>query len=317
MIDVVVFFFLLGVFARLVKSDLRLPEALYETLAIYLLLAIGLKGGIELSKQPLAVLAPQVAACMALGFAIPLALYPLARALRLTGADAAALVAHYGSVSVVTFAVATAALAREGIAYESHAALWVAVMEAPGLVAGILLARAAARRSAGDKGSRNGWGELLHDVMFGKSVLLLLGGLAIGAIAGAQGTAPIKAVFIDPFKGVLALFLLELGLVAGARLGDVRRLGPVVLVIGLGAPPLLAVAGALVGLGLGLSTGGVALLATLAASASYIAAPTAMRIAVPEANAALSITAALGITFPFNVVIGIPLYIRMAQGLTA
>ena len=317
MIDVVVFFFLLGVFARLVKSDLRLPEALYETLAIYLLLAIGLKGGIELSKQPLAVLAPQVAACMALGFAIPFALYPLARALRLTGADAAALVAHYGSVSVVTFAVATTALAREGIAYESHAALWVAVMEAPGLVAGILLARAAARRSAGDKGSRNGWGELLHDVMFGKSVLLLLGGLAIGAIAGAQGTAPIKAVFIDPFKGVLALFLLELGLVAGARLGDVRRLGPVVLVIGLGAPPLLAVAGALVGLGLGLSTGGVALLATLAASASYIAAPTAMRIAVPEANAALSITAALGITFPFNVVIGIPLYIRMAQGLTA
>ena len=317
MIDVVVFFFLLGVFARLVKSDLRLPEALYETLAIYLLLAIGLKGGIELSKQPLAVLAPQVVACMALGFAIPFALYPLARALRLTGADAAALVAHYGSVSVVTFAVATAALAREGIAYESHAALWVAVMEAPGLVAGILLARAAARRSAGGNGPRTGWGELLHDVMFGKSVLLLLGGLAIGAIAGTQGTAPIKAVFIDPFKGVLALFLLELGLVAGARLGEVRRLGPVVLVIGLGAPPLLAVAGALVGLGLGLSTGGVALLATLAASASYIAAPTAMRIAVPGANAALSITAALGITFPFNVVIGIPLYIRMAQGLTA
>ena len=317
MIDVVVFFFLLGVFARLVKSDLRLPEALYETLAIYLLLAIGLKGGIELSKQPLAVLAPQVVACMALGFAIPFALYPLARALRLTGADAAALVAHYGSVSVVTFAVATAALAREGIAYESHAALWVAVMEAPGLVAGILLARASARRNAGDNGHRTGWGELLHDVMFGKSVLLLLGGLAIGAIAGTQGTAPIKAVFIDPFKGVLALFLLELGLVAGARLGEVRRLGPVVLVIGLGAPPLLAVAGALVGLGLGLSTGGVALLATLAASASYIAAPTAMRIAVPEANAALSITAALGITFPFNVVIGIPLYIRMAQGLTA
>ena len=317
MIDVVVFFFLLGVFARLVKSDLRLPEALYETLAIYLLLAIGLKGGIELSKQPLAVLAPQVAACMALGFAIPLALYPLARALRLTGADAAALVAHYGSVSVVTFAVATAALAREGIAYESHAALWVAVMEAPGLVAGILLARASARRNAGDNGHRTGWGELLHDVMFGKSVLLLLGGLAIGALAGTDGTAPIEAVFIDPFKGVLALFLLELGLVAGARLGEVRRLGPVVLVIGLGAPPLLAVAGALVGLGLGLSTGGVALLATLAASASYIAAPTAMRIAVPEANAALSITAALGITFPFNVVVGIPLYIRMAQGLTA
>jgi len=310
MIDVVVFFFLLGVLARLVKSDLRLSEALYETLSIYLLLAIGLKGGIELSKQPLAALAPQVAACMALGFAIPFVLFPLARGLRLGRADAAALTAHYGSVSVVTFAVATAALARQDIAYESHAALWVAVMEAPGLVAGILLARMG-RGAAGD------WRRVAHDVLFGKSVLLLMGGLVIGAVAGVEGTAPIQAVFIDPFKGVLALFLLELGLVAGGRLAEVRRFGAAVLVIGLGAPPLLALAGAFTGLALGLSTGGVALLATLAASASYIAAPTAMRIAVPEANAALSITAALGITFPFNIVIGIPLYITLAQRLTA
>jgi hypothetical protein len=310
MIDVVVFFFLLGVFARLVGSDLRLPEALYETLSIYLLLAIGLKGGIELSKQPLAALAPQVAVCMALGFAIPFLLYPLGRALKLVQADAAALAAHYGSVSVVTFAVATAALTRENIPYESHAALWVAVMEAPGLVAGILLAR------MGRRGATN-WRGLAHDVVFGKSVLLLLGGLIIGAVAGVEGTAPIKAVFIDPFKGVLALFLLELGLVAGGRLGEVKRFGPAVLVIGLGAPPVLALAGAATGLALGLSTGGVALMATLAASASYIAAPTAMRIAVPEANAALSITAALGISFPFNIVIGIPIYIELAKKLTA
>ena len=325
MIDVVVLFFLLGVFARLVKSDLRLPEALYETLSIYLLLAIGLKGGIELSKQPLAALAPQVAACMALGFAIPFLLFPVGRALRLGAADAAALAAHYGSVSVVTYAVASAALAREGIAHESHAALWVAVMEAPGLVAGILLARWSARRAAAGggtgegagEGAHGGWGTLAHDVLFGKSVLLLLGGLAIGAVAGEAGTAPIQAVFIDPFKGVLALFLLELGLVAGGRLAEVRRFGAAVLVIGLGAPPLLALAGGAVGVGLGLSTGGVALLATLAASASYIAAPTAMRIAVPQANAALSITAALGITFPFNIVVGIPLYIALAQRWTA
>lgn len=314
MIDVVVFFFLLGVLARLVKSDLRLPEALYETLSIYLLLAIGLKGGIELSKQPIAALAPQVLACMALGFAIPFVLYPALRALRLAGVDAAALAAHYGSVSVVTFAVATAALARAGIEHESHAALWVAVMEAPGLVAGILLARWSGR-SARAGGARVRWGELLHDVLFGKSVLLLLGGLAIGALAGEAGTAPIKAVFIDPFKGVLALFLLELGLVAGGRLAEVRRFGAAVLVVGLVAPPVLALAGALTGVALGLSVGGVALLATLAGSASYIAAPTAMRIAVPEANAALSITAALGITFPFNIVIGIPLYIELARRL--
>jgi hypothetical protein len=160
------------------------------------------------------------------------------------------------------------------------------------------------------------WGELAHDVLFGKSVLLLMGGLVIGAVSGMEGTAPIKAVFIDPFKGVLALFLLELGLVAGGRLAEVRRFGAAVLVIGLGAPPLLGLLGAGVGWALGLSTGGVALLATLAASASYIAAPTAMRIAVPEANAALSITAALGITFPFNIVVGIPLYIALAQRLS-
>jgi uncharacterized protein len=308
-LDVVVFFFLLGVFARLVGSDLRLPEALYETLAIYLLLAIGLKGGIELSKQPIAALAPQVLACMALGFAIPFVLYPLLRAMKLGGADAASVAAHYGSVSVVTFAVATAALTREGIAYESHAALWVAVMEAPGIVAGILLAR---RAAAGERGTTR-WRELAHDVLFGKSVLLLIGGLAIGAVAGEAGTKPIHAVFVDPFKGVLALFLLELGLVAGARLAEVKRFGAAVLVVGIGAPPLLALAGAAVGWALGLSAGGIALLATLAASASYIAAPTAMRIAVPQANAALSITAALGITFPFNIVIGIPLYIELAK----
>ncbi|MDQ3288824.1 MAG: sodium-dependent bicarbonate transport family permease [Pseudomonadota bacterium] len=314
MVDIVVLFFALGVFARLVKSDLRLPEALYETLSIYLLLAIGIKGGIELSEQPLMALAPQVAATVGLGFVIPFALFPLLRLLRLSGVDSASMAAHYGSVSVVTFAVATATLARQGIEYESHAALWVTVMEAPGLVAGILLARWSQRGMQGS--ARMHWGTLAHDVLFGKSVLLLLGGLLIGAIAGVEGAAPIRAVFIDPFKGVLALFLLELGLVAGARLGEVRRFGVAVLIIGIGVPPVLALAGALVGVALGLSTGGIAIVATLAASASYIAAPTAMRIAVPDANAGLSITAALGITFPFNLVVGIPLYILMAQALT-
>jgi hypothetical protein len=309
MIDVVVFFFLLGVFARLVRSDLRLPEALYETLSIYLLLAIGLKGGIELSKQPLAALLPQIGATMALGLVIPFVLYPVLRGLRLSGPDAASVAAHYGSVSVVTFAVASAALTREGIPFESHASLWVAVMEAPGIIAGILLARLSRLREVK-------WATLAHEVAFGKSVLLLVGGLLIGAIAGEAGTAPIQAVFVEPFKGVLALFLLELGLVAGGRLAEVRRFGFVVIGVGLIVPPVLSLAGAGVGLMLGLSTGGVALLATLAASASYIAAPTAMRIAVPEANAGLSITAALGVSFPFNILVGIPLYIAMAQALT-
>jgi len=143
----------------------------------------------------------------------------------------------------------------------------------------------------------------------------LLGGLVIGAVAGVEGTEPIKAVFIDPFKGVLALFLLELGLVAGSRLAEVKRFGFRIVLIGVLVPLLLALLGASLGLMLDLSVGGVAIMATLAASASYIAAPTAMRIAVPEANAGLSITISLGIVFPFNVVIGIPLYIWLAQHL--
>ncbi len=315
--DIVVGFFVLGVLARLVKSDLKLPEALYETLSIYLLLAIGLKGGLELSRQPILALLPQVLACMALGFAIPVALYPGLRALRLSAADAGALAAHYGSVSVVTFAVATAALTQAGVAYESHAPLWVAVMEAPGLVAGILLVRLGQRAGPDARAARTtAWGSLAHDVFFGKSVLLLAGGLTLGTLAGDAGVAPIAPGVLEPCKGVLALFLLELGLVAGARLGELRRFGATVLVVGLVAPPLLALAGLGVGVALGLSTGGVALMATLAASASYIAAPTAMRIAVPEANAALSITAALGVTFPFNLIVGIPLYLRLAQELT-
>ena len=308
MIDVVVLFFLLGLLARLGRSDLRLPEPIYEILSIYLLLAIGLKGGIELSRYGIGELLPQVLGTMALGLVIPLLVFPALRLLRFAQADSASLAAHYGSVSVVTFAVVIASLDRAGIAYEPHAALWVAVMEAPALVAGILLARMS-------RLSEVRWGRLAHEVVFGKSVLLLAGGLAIGAIAGVEGSAPIAAVFVDPFRGVLALFLLELGLVAGGRLREIGPFGPRLLLVGLGLPPLLALLGGITGLLLGLSTGGIAILATLAASASYIAAPTAMRMAVPEANAALSITAALGISFPFNVLLGIPLYIQLAQWL--
>jgi len=306
MIDVVVFFFLLGVLARLVKSDLRLPEALYETLSIYLLLAIGLKGGIELSKQPLAALAPQVAACMALGFAIPFVLFPLARALRLSGADAAALTAHYGSVSVVTFAVGQNFLNAAGIPFEAHMPLFLVLLEVPGILVGVVLARAGGAQ-------RPAWGRLMHEVLLGKSIVLLVGGLLIGWIAGPKALAPTDPLFIGLFKGVLCLFLLEMGLVASAHLGALRKSGLFLLAFGIGMPLLSAGLGGTLGWTIGLSPGGTVLLATLAASASYIAAPAAMRIAVPEANPALSITAALAVTFPFNLLVGIPLYARLAD----
>lgn len=307
-IDVVVLFFVLGLVARLAGSELKVPPALYETLSIYLLLAIGLKGGVEISQAPLQALLPQAAACLALGFAIPFALVPVLRRIGFSGVDSASLAAHYGSVSVVTFAVAITQLKLAGIEHESHAPLWVALMEAPALLSAILLARR-------DRTGPTDWRRLARDVLAGPSVLLLIGGLVIGATMGEAGTEPLRPVFFDPFKGVLALFLLELGLVAGDRLGEVRRQGVRLVAFAVLAPLALGVVGALVGTALGLSTGGVAIFATLAASASYIAAPTAMRIALPEANSALSVAASLGITFPFNLVIGIPVYIAVAQAL--
>ena len=319
MIDVVVLFFLLGVLARLVKSDLALPGVLYETLSIYLLLAIGLKGGVELSKQSLEAVVPQMLFCLALGLVIPLLLYPVLRRLvGLGGFDAASVAAHYGSVSVVTFAVASAYLTYRNIKFEAHAALWVALLEAPGIVMGIGLARWSDKKQAGQAGGKTSfaWGALAHDVFLGKSVFLLVGGLAIGTLMGEAGTAPIAPLFTVLFKGVLALFLLELGLVAGGRLGELKRYGMKLIAFALVAPMCLAVLGALGAKALGLTTGGIAIMAALAASASYIAAPTAMRIAVPQANAALSITAALGVTFPFNVLLGIPLYLKLAQYLS-
>jgi len=305
--DPIVLFFLLGIVARLAKSDLRLPEALYEALSIYLLLAIGIRGGVELAQQPIGAVLPHALSAIVMGAAIPFLVFPiLLKVGKLPRADSASIAAHYGSVSVVTFAVALSFLLKNGVNAESHMPLLVALMEAPGIIAGILLARMGGPQ-------RISWGPLAHEVLFGKSVLLLLGGLAIGATAGPQGVKPIEPLFMGLFKGVLALFLLEMGLVAGGRLADLRRTGAFLITFGVVAPLSLGALGALVGHLVGLSIGGSALLATLAASASYIAAPTAMRIAVPEANPALSIGLALGVTFPFNITIGIPLYLQLAR----
>jgi hypothetical protein len=184
--------------------------------------------------------------------------------------------------------------------------LFVALLEVPGIVVGILLARLHTLKSVR-------WGELAHEIMFGKSVVLLVGGLAIGWLAGPQGIDPMRGLFFDLFKGVLALFLLEMGLVAASRLGDLKRSGPFLIGFGLLIPIVFSFIGAGLGTLIGLSLGGTTLLAVLAASASYIAAPAAIRIAIPEANPSLSIGAALGITFPFNLTLGIPLYFEIAK----
>lgn len=312
--DPVILFFLLGLFARIVKSDLRLPDSLYETLSIFLLLAIGIKGGIELSQQPWLTLLPQALAVIGLSLMIPVLLYPVLRRLvQLNQPDAASIAAHFGSVSVVTFAVAQSTMARLAISTEAYLPLFVALMEAPGIIAGIVLARMGSNASSSGTDPKGGWQQLAHEVFFGKSVLLLMGGLVIGAVAGPDGIKPIAPVYLDLFKGVLGLFLLEMGLVAGGRLGDLKRAGWRLLAFGILAPIALGGLGVVAGQLMGLSTGGSAVLGALCASASYIAAPTAMRIAVPQANPALSIGVALGITFPFNIVLGIPLYLKFAH----
>jgi hypothetical protein len=307
-LDPVILFFVLGVLSGVARADLRLPAAIYEFVSTVLLLAIGLKGGVELARDTGGLPLAELGGVLLLGFVLPLPAFALARFVgRLPRADAASLAAHYGSVSVGTFAVVMGYLATRGISFESRAPVWVVMLEVPAILVGIVLARGLSRNVA--------WSHLLRELLLGRSIVLLLGGLAIGWLAGPDGTAAIQPLFFDLFKGILALFLLEMGLIAAAQLPTLRRHGLFIVAYGVAVPCTFAMVGAGLGSLIGLSLGGVTVLATLAASASYIAAPAAFRTAVPEANPALSLTAALAVTFPFNIVVGIPLYERVAAAL--
>jgi hypothetical protein len=302
-IDPLVLTFALGVAARLVRSDLRFPEPVYEALSIYLLLAIGLKGGVELSHQPLSHVALPALFAVFAGFVLPFILFPVLRhAVGLARSDAASVAAHYGSVSVVTFAIATAYLQQRGIAAESFMPVLLALMEAPGIIAGVVLAR-----SGGAAGA-----SVFREVGANKGIVLLTGGILIGWTVGSEGFAPLKPLFSDLFRGLLALYLLELGLVVGGRFADLRRAGLGLVIFAVMTPLVMGATGVVLGSWLlGLSAGGAILFGVLLGSASYIAAPAAMRMAVPEANPALGISAALAVTFPFNVFINIPLLVLL------
>jgi uncharacterized protein len=307
--DPVVLFFIFGLFAGLVKSELKLPPGLYDTLSMILLLAIGLHGGVELAAQASPALLGQTFAVLVMGILLPLVAFPVLRALRFGRVDAASIAAHYGSVSAATFAVVIAYLLSREIFFESYMPLFVAVLEIPAIIVGILLAKGVSRDT--------NWKALSHEVFFGKSIMLLLGGLIIGVLAGKQAIAPLEPLYTSMFKPVLAFFLLEMGLIASRHLGSLRTAGVRLAAFALIFPLFGAMVGGLLGHALGLSVGGVTVLATLAASGSYIAVPAAMRLALPEANPALSLTASLGITFPFNILVGIPLYLSLAEWLAA
>jgi uncharacterized protein len=270
-----------------------------------------MKGGAALDQAHLAQVGWAAVATLVIGAAVPCWTYAIARrAGGFNREDSASLAAHYGSTSAVTFLAAVAFLGKVGDTPEGFMPALLALMEVPAIVIALLLLR-----RSGGVATGGVWAAAGH-VVASKSILLLLGGLAIGWAAGKEGMTEVKAFFVDPFKGVLCLFLLELGMVAAARFSDLRSRWRFLVPFGILLPLLHGAIGVLAGHAAGLSVGGATVLGTLAASASYIAAPAAMRIANPNANHALSLGVSLGITFPFNLAVGIPLYHTLAQWLS-
>ena len=304
--------FALGLAAALARSDLSVPEAAAKAMSLYLLFAIGFKGGVAVAAHGFdGHLFATLIGGVVLSFGLPLVAYAVLRTItRLSALDAAAVAAHYGSISIVTFVTATSVLTGQGIAYEGYMVAVAAAMEAPAIVSALWLV---ARSGSGARMDAKLW----HEILLNGSIVLLVGAFAIGLTTGEGGMAKIESFIVSPFQGVLCLFLLDMGLVAGRGLRGAKGVLSVgAVAFGVIMPVIGATFGCGVGLALGLSTGGLALLMVLAASASYIAVPAAMRVALPEANPAVSLTLSLGVTFPFNLTLGIPSYIAVAQAVT-
>ncbi len=333
-----VLFFALGVIARLIKSDLKFPPDLAKVLSIYLLMAIGLHGGYELAKADLVIAMNSIMWALILGFTLPIIGYiALVLTRKVNPLDAAAISAHYGSVSAGTFLTAIAYLDSAGVTYETYPLIMLAVMESPAIVVGLILA-AKARHSiaAREKAPISGGGadltstavtadgpggkfsELLREAFTNGSVVVLIGSMVIGAISTPTGMEQLFPFIDEIFMGVLCLFLFDMGMVAARRIGDFRQVGWLLAAFGIVMPLFGGVIGAYVGHAiLDFSVGGATLVAVLGASASYIAVPPAMRLAIPEANPSFYLTLSLGITFPFNVIVGIPIYHSLVQAMAA
>ena len=299
--------FVLGLIAVAVKSDLRLPEALYQGLSIYLLLGIGIKGGVALSEANVGEVALPILGTLLLGVTIPvLAFWVVGKLTKLDAINRGAIAAHYGSTSLVTFSAALIFLESQQVQYEGFVTTLLAILEIPGIVVGLMLASRGLGRGLN-------WGESLREILTSKSIVLLAGGLFLGLITGATGYEKVEPFFGGLFTGVLALFLLEMGIVAGRRLPDVKKAGVGLVAFSLGFPLVAGTLGVFVGEVTGLSLGGSVVLGVLTASASYIAAPAAVRLALPEASPGVYLTASLGITFPFNLIFGIPIMFALGN----
>jgi len=310
-----ILFFALGMAATLLRSDLEIPQPMTRAMSLYLLFAIGMHGGVELAAAGLSwgALEPLLAG-MAVSALFPLATFALLRG-RLGPADAAAIAATYGSISAVTFVTACSFLDHSGIPWSGHMVASMALMESPAILVGVLLARRAGvgRPKTGADHEPSHLGELLREAFLNGSVFLLIGALIIGILVGEEGWRGVAPFAYEPFKGVLCLFLLDMGLIAARRLGSLRASGPLLIGFAILAPLVHAAIAVMVAHLLDLAPGDALLFTVLCASASYIAVPAAVRSALPEANPSLFLPMSLAITFPFNIALGIPLYTAVIQ----
>lgn len=319
LLDPAILFFVFGMLAGLVKSNLEIPPQIARFLSLYLLMALGLKGGFALAESGLTgEVAVSLSCAVALAFAVPAAGYLLLRRF-LNGYDAAAIAATYGSVSAVTFITATQYLDGQGVAYGGHMAAAMALMESPAIVMAVFLANRvrqqsnSASKSVLGQGKSAPMGHVLRESLTDGTQLLLIGAMVIGILTGASGQASMKPFTGDLFKGMLAFFLLDMGLQAARNMGELKGKSPWLLAYAIVGPLVHAFLALALGVAFEMSTGNTALLMVLAASASYIAVPAVIRHAIPEASPSLYFGMSLGLTFPFNILLGIPLYLYVAQ----
>ncbi len=309
-----ILFFVLGLAAGLLRSDLNVPESISRYLSIYLMMAIGFKGGSALAAAPSIsqTMILTMSAGVALSFLLPFLAYTLVKALsKIDSPTAAAISAHYGSVSLVTFVTAVGFLDTQSIPYEGYMPAVLALMEAPAILSGLFIAHRAAPETiaAGDRATPL----LSREIFTNGAILLLMGAFLIGAVTGKPGADRMAGFLVTPFQGVLALFLLDMGLIVARQREELKHLNASLLLFGLLMPLISAAIGLAVVLAIGLDRGTGTLFVVLAASASYIAVPAAMRLALPQAKAAIYLPLSLAVTFPFNLAIGIPLYFALCS----
>lgn len=297
--------FAFGVLAARIKSDVRVPDAIYQFLSIYLLFGIGLKGGHSLKTTSVSDLAIPATATLLLGVFIPLLAFLILKLIRaLNDIDRGSIAAHYGSTSLVTFSAALLFLESNGIFVEGYAPALLTLLEIPGLIVGIFLASRSMT-------SKVHWAQTLKEVLLGKTVLLLAGGLLIGLLTSNDGYFKVSPFFVELLNGLLVLFLLHLGYMAGSNFVEIKKVGSPLALFGIAFPILSGTIGVTIGTSIGLSVGGATILGVLCASASYIAAPAAVSVALPQASSTIALTSSIGITFPFNLILGIPLFYKL------